>query len=225
MELTILMPCLNEARTVGKCVGDALGYLALHGLQGEVVVADNGSTDGSRELAVSAGARVVPVKERGYGAALMGGIREAKGTYIVMGDADDSYDFRNLGPFVQALRGGSDLVMGNRFRGGIASGAMPALHRYLGNPVLSALGRLFFRLPVGDFHCGLRGFNRASIQNLASSAVARHGVRHRDGGQVCAGRVASDRGAHYAATRWPRQAAAPSHMARWLAAPQIHDAV
>ena len=166
MELTILMPCLNEARTVGKCVGDALGYLALHGLQGEVVVADNGSTDGSRELAVSAGARVVPVKERGYGAALMGGIREAKGTYIVMGDADDSYDFRNLGPFVQALRGGSDLVMGNRFRGGIASGAMPALHRYLGNPVLSALGRLFFRLPVGDFHCGLRGFKANAIRSL-----------------------------------------------------------
>jgi glycosyltransferase involved in cell wall biosynthesis len=130
-------------------------------------VADNGSADGSRQLASTAGARVVAIPERGYGAALMGGIRAARGTYVIMGDADCSYDFAQLDGFVDALRAGSDLVMGNRFAGGIAAGAMPALHRYLGNPVLSFVGRLFFRTGIRDFHCGMRGFSRAAIEQLA----------------------------------------------------------
>jgi glycosyltransferase involved in cell wall biosynthesis len=165
-ELTILMPCLNEAATVGKCVEKARGFLQRAGLDGEVLVADNGSTDGSPALAERAGARVVAVAERGYGAALAGGIAAARGRYVVMGDADDSYDFSQLGPFVDKLREGYPLVMGNRFRGGIRPGAMPSLHRYLGNPVLSFLGRLLFRAPVGDFHCGLRAFDRGAVAAL-----------------------------------------------------------
>jgi glycosyltransferase involved in cell wall biosynthesis len=166
VELTILMPCLDESRTVAQCVGAALEFLRRSGIAGEVVVADNGSTDGSREIATAAGARVVPVTRRGYGAALMGGIAAARGRFVIMGDADCSYDFRQLDAFVERLRAGADLVMGNRFRGGIAPGAMPPLHRYLGNPVLSFLGRLFFRTSIGDFHCGLRGFSRAAVQGL-----------------------------------------------------------
>lgn len=160
------MPCLNEAETVATCVEKALGFLASSGVSGEVVVADNGSTDGSQALASAAGARVVHVTERGYGAALAGGIRAARGRFVVMGDADDSYDFTGLQPFLDRLRAGDDLVMGNRFRGGIAPGAMPALHRYLGNPALSWLGRLLFKAPVGDFHCGLRGFRRQAVLDL-----------------------------------------------------------
>ena len=166
MELTVVMPCLNEAETVAKCVRKAIGFLASSGISGEVLVADNGSTDGSQALATEAGARVVPVKDKGYGNALMGGIVAARGKYIIMGDADDSYDFTNLMPFVDELRKGADLVMGNRFQGGIAPGAMPPLHRYLGNPVLSFIGRLLFRSKIGDFHCGLRGFNRDSVMAL-----------------------------------------------------------
>jgi glycosyltransferase involved in cell wall biosynthesis len=166
LELTILMPCLNEARTVVACVEAALGFLHRTGIRGEVLVADNGSSDGSRELASAAGARVVPVPDRGYGAALMGGIRAARGTYVIMGDADCSYDFSSLDAFVETLRSGAGLVMGNRFRGGIERGAMPLLHRYLGNPVLSFIGRLFFRTPIGDFHCGIRGFHRESVAAL-----------------------------------------------------------
>lgn len=168
-ELTILMPCLNEAETLATCIDKAREFLRDHQVVGEVVVADNGSTDGSREIAARHGARVVPVAARGYGAALMGGIAAAEGRFVVMGDADDSYDFSNLMPFLEALRGGADLVMGNRFRGGIGAGAMPVLHRYLGNPVLSFLGRLFFRIDIGDFHCGLRGFNRDAIRGLGLS--------------------------------------------------------
>lgn len=166
VELTILMPCLNEAKTVVQCVEAALTFLQRVGIDGEVVVADNGSTDSSRELASAAGARVVPVADRGYGAALMGGIGAARGTYVIMGDADCSYDFSRLDGFVEKLRSGADLVMGNRFAGGIESGAMPVLHRYLGNPVLSFIGRLFFRTPIRDFHCGLRGFRKAAIERL-----------------------------------------------------------
>jgi glycosyltransferase involved in cell wall biosynthesis len=166
VELSVVMPCLNEAETVETCVRKALGFFAEHGVDGEVIIADNGSTDGSQQLAREAGARVVPVTDKGYGNALMGGIRAARGTYVVMGDADDSYDFTNLVPFLTELRDGADLVMGNRFKGGIAPGAMPALHRYLGNPVLSFVGRLFFRSKIGDFHCGLRGFRRESILRL-----------------------------------------------------------
>ncbi|MFB9250554.1 glycosyltransferase family 2 protein [Sphaerisporangium melleum] len=166
MELTVVMPCLNEAETVETCVRKALACMAEHGIEGEVVIADNGSTDGSQQLARDAGARVVHVDAKGYGNALMGGIRAARGRYVIMGDADDSYDFTALLPFVEQLRSGADLVMGNRFRGGIAPGAMPPLHRYLGNPVLSFIGRLFFPSEIRDFHCGLRGFRRESILRL-----------------------------------------------------------
>jgi glycosyltransferase involved in cell wall biosynthesis len=166
VELSVVMPCLNEAETVEVCVRKALGFFAEHGVDGEVIIADNGSTDGSQQLARDAGARVVPIPDRGYGNALTGGIRAARGTYIVMGDADDSYDFTALMPFLEQLRDGADLVMGNRFKGGIADGAMPPLHRYLGNPVLSFVGRLFFKSKIGDFHCGLRGFRRDSIMRL-----------------------------------------------------------
>jgi hypothetical protein len=165
-ELTILMPCLNEVATVGRCVEKARGFLRRAGIEGEVVVADNGSHDGSRELALQAGARVIEVAERGYGAALAAGIRAARGRFVIMGDADDSYDFSALEGFVEKLREGYPLVMGNRFRGGIRRGAMPPLHRYLGNPVLSFIGRLLFRTGVGDFHCGLRGFDREAVTSL-----------------------------------------------------------
>jgi Glycosyl transferase family 2 len=171
LELTILMPCLNEAETLAACVRQASKFLADHGIEGEVLVADNGSTDGSREIAAAEGARLVPVAQRGYGAALLGGIEAAAGRFVIMGDADQSYDFSGLMPFVEKLREGYDLVMGNRFKGGIAPGAMPNSHKYLGNPVLSGLGRLFFSIPVGDFHCGLRGFNRDRIRELGLSTT------------------------------------------------------
>lgn len=166
VELTILMPCLNEAETLGTCVRKAMDYLARSGVAGEVLVADNGSTDGSQAIAESLGARVVAVPERGYGAALIAGIAAARGRYVIMGDSDDSYDFTGLDPFVTKLREGYELVMGNRFQGGIKPGAMPPLHRYLGNPVLSTIGRVFFGSPVGDFHCGLRGFSREAMRRL-----------------------------------------------------------
>jgi glycosyltransferase involved in cell wall biosynthesis len=165
-ELTILMPCLDEAATVGRCVDKARAFLARSGIDGEVLVADNGSSDDSRARAERAGARVIEVAERGYGAALAAGIAAARGRFVIMGDADDSYDFGRLDAFVEKLREGYPLVMGNRFLGGIRPGAMPPLHRYLGNPVLSFLGRLFFRTRVGDFHCGLRGFDRAAVGGL-----------------------------------------------------------
>ncbi|MDX1394697.1 MAG: glycosyltransferase family 2 protein [Gemmatimonadota bacterium] len=166
LELTILMPCLDEAETVAACVKKACRYLEEHGVEGEVLVSDNGSTDGSPELAAAAGARVVTAPRKGYGSALMTGIREARGKFVIMGDADESYDFSRLDGFIRELRAGHDLVMGNRFAGGIAPGAMPASHRYLGNPVLSFIGRLFFRSSIGDFHCGLRGFRRDAILDL-----------------------------------------------------------
>lgn len=165
-ELTILMPCLDEAETLSVCIRKARAFLASNGVSGEVMIADNGSTDGSQEIAKREGAVVVNVPDRGYGAALLGGIKASRARYVIMGDADDSYDFENLMPFVNRLRQSADVVVGNRFKGGIAKGAMPFLHRYLGNPVLSFLGRLFFRIRVGDFHCGLRGFNREKILAL-----------------------------------------------------------
>ena len=166
LELTVVLPCLNEAETLATCVRKALGSIAALGIAAEVVIADNGSTDGSQAIARAEGARVVDVPTPGYGAALMGGIEAARGRFVIMADADDSYDLSNLGPFVEALRGGADLVMGNRFQGGIAPGAMPPLHRYLGNPVLTFIGRLFFHSPSGDFHCGMRGFRRDAILDL-----------------------------------------------------------
>lgn len=160
------MPCLNEAASVADCVKQAREAIARYGISGEVIVADNGSTDGSRELAAAAGARVVPVPLRGYGSALLTGIAAARGEYVVMGDADGTYDFMAIDAFLAKLREGYDLVMGNRFQGGVAVGAMPFLHRWLGNPVLSFLGRLFFSSEVGDFHSGLRGFRRSPILAL-----------------------------------------------------------
>lgn len=169
-ELTILMPCLNEAETLALCIQKARGFLQESGIAGEVLIADNGSSDGSVLLAQAEGARVVHVPTRGYGAALAAGIRAARGRFVIMGDADNSYDFARLNSFVEALRSGQQLVMGNRFAGGIAPGAMPPLHRYLGNPVLSFVGRLFFRSPVRDFHCGLRGFERDALLSLDLSS-------------------------------------------------------
>ncbi|BAQ64425.1 glycosyltransferase family 2 protein [Geminocystis sp. NIES-3709] len=160
------MPCLNEAETLATCIKKAQWYLQEYQVKGEVVIADNGSTDKSQEIALEMGARLVKVKEKGYGSALMGGIIAAKGEYIIMADADDSYDFTGLNPFLEKLRGGYDLVMGNRFKGGIKEGAMPFLHKYLGNPVLTRLGKLFFKSPCNDFHCGLRGFRKQAILNL-----------------------------------------------------------
>jgi hypothetical protein len=166
LELTILMPCLNEAETISTCVAKAKSFLARAGIAGEVLIADNGSSDGSVALAQRDGARVIAVAERGYGAALRAGVAAARGRFVVMGDADDSYDFSDLDPFIAKLREGCDLVIGNRFAGGIAPGAMPFLHRYLGNPVLSFIGRAFFHAKIGDFHCGLRGFRRDAILGL-----------------------------------------------------------
>jgi glycosyltransferase involved in cell wall biosynthesis len=166
VELSVVMPCLNEAETLATCIEKARRALDQEGIAGEIIIADNGSTDGSQAIGEAAGARVVAVVAKGYGSALMGGIAAARGKYIIMGDADDSYDFANLGPFIEKLREGYDLVMGNRFKGGIKSGAMKPLHKYLGNPVLTGIGRLFFRSPVGDFHCGLRGFSKAALVKL-----------------------------------------------------------
>lgn len=166
IELSIVMPCLDEAKTVRTCVEKALRTMEELGVAGEVIVADNGSTDGSQDIARDAGARVVDVTERGYGAALRGGIEAAHGTYVIMGDADDSYDFTGLSPFIEKLREGYDLVMGNRFKGGIKPGAMPPLHRFFGNPLITAIGRVFFRAHVGDFYCGLRGFRKDAVQKM-----------------------------------------------------------
>ena len=165
-ELTIVLPCLNEAETLAVCIRKAQYSMSCLGIEGEVVVADNGSTDGSQQIARDEGARVVPISTLGYGAALRGGIAEARGEFVLMADADDSYALDDIGAFVEALRAGADLVMGNRFLGGIAPGALPALHRYVGNPVLSRIGRLFFHIPVGDFHCGMRAFRRTALLAL-----------------------------------------------------------
>jgi len=166
IEVSVVMPCLNEAETLETCIVKAQRALEEARIAGEVVIADNGSTDGSVEIAERLGARVVNVRARGYGNALMGGIAAARGEYVVMGDADDSYDFSHVPRFVEQLRKGADVVMGNRFRGGIQKNAMPALHRYLGNPGLTRLGRLFFHSPVGDFYCGLRGFRKDAYERM-----------------------------------------------------------
>lgn len=166
MEVSIVMPCLNEAETLQVCLKKANKFLEENKIIGEVIVADNGSTDGSQEIAIRNGARLIQVPEKGYGSALMSGSKAAAGKYIIMGDSDDSYDFTNLMPYLEKLREGNDLVMGNRFKGGIMKGAMPFLHRYLGNPVLSFIGRLFFNIPVRDFHCGLRGYSKDAFNRF-----------------------------------------------------------
>src|SRR5690554_3865511 len=166
IELTIVMPCLNEAETLADCIQKAQRFLKSNDVTGEIIIADNGSTDGSQQIAELHGARLVNIPKKGYGNALKGGIEVASGTYIIMGDADDSYDFEDLMPYVIKLREGHDLVMGNRFKGGIKPGAMPFLHKYLGNPVLSFLGRLFYSIKIGDFHCGLRGFSKEAYHKM-----------------------------------------------------------
>jgi glycosyltransferase involved in cell wall biosynthesis len=173
IELTIVMPCLNEAETLKVCIDKAMKYLNDNNISGEVVIGDNGSTDGSQDIARSCGARIVDIPRKGYGSALMGAIQAAKGKYVIMGDSDDSYDFSNLNAYLEKLRGGYDLVMGNRFKGGIAKGAMPFLHYYLGNPVLSFIGKLFFGGGVNDFHCGLRGFRQdiVTVLNLQTTGM------------------------------------------------------
>jgi len=166
LELSVVMPCLNEAETLAACIRKAQQALEEGNIAGEVIVADNGSTDGSPEIAEKLGARVVRVQRKGYGSALMGGINAASGKYIVMGDADESYDFGHLPRFLEQLRKGADIVMGNRFRGGIQKYAMPPLHQYFGNPALTWIGRLFFHSPVGDFYCGLRGFRKDAFERM-----------------------------------------------------------
>jgi glycosyltransferase involved in cell wall biosynthesis len=164
------MPCLNEAETIAICVRKASSFLVRSGIKGEVIVADNGSTDGSPDLALASGARVVSVTRKGYGNALLGGINAAYGRFVIMADADDSYDFSELGTLIECLRSGNLMVIGNRFRGGIRSGAMPFMHRFIGNPLLSLLGRLFFSSAIGDFHCGLRGVDRTAALKLGLQA-------------------------------------------------------
>jgi glycosyltransferase involved in cell wall biosynthesis len=166
MLLSIIIPCLNEAQTIAICIKKALTFISSSHLEGEIVIADNGSEDGSQQIAIEMGATVVNIASKGYGNALIGGINAANGKYIIMGDADDSYDFSALKPFVEKLEEGYDLVMGNRFKGGIKKGAMPFLHRYLGNPVLSFIGRLFFNSNIGDFHCGLRAISKAAANKM-----------------------------------------------------------
>ena len=166
MQLTILMPCLNEAETLALCINKANAWISRSGIQAEVLIADNGSTDGSQSIAESLGARVIPVQQRGYGSALFHGSMAAKGKWIIMGDSDDSYDFSKLDSFVQKLQQGFDLVMGNRFLGGVAPGAMPWKNRYIGNPVLTWVGRFLFKCPSREFHCGLRGFRKDAFLRM-----------------------------------------------------------
>src|SRR3954452_19150 len=166
IELSILMPCLNEAETLATCIRKAQSYLERSGVSGEIIIGDNGSTDGSQEIARRCGARVIAIPLRGYGAALYGATQAARGQYCIMGDSDDSYDFTNLDGFLEKLRAGYDLVMGNRFTGEIKPGAMPWKNRYIGNPVLSAIGKTLFRSPAGDFHCGLRGYSKAAFRRM-----------------------------------------------------------
>ena len=166
VELSIVMPCLNEAETLATCIRKAQGYLRRAGVCGEIVIGDNGSTDGSQQIAADLGARVIQIPIRGYGAALYGAITAARGRYCIMGDSDDSYDFENLDGFVLKLREGYELVMGNRFQGGIKPGAMPWKNHYIGNPVLSSIGKILFHVKVGDFHCGIRGFSKAAFLKM-----------------------------------------------------------
>jgi glycosyltransferase involved in cell wall biosynthesis len=210
-ELTIVMPCLNEAETLGRCITKARQFLREHGIDGEVLIADNGSTDDSQAIATACGARLINVLARGYGSALLSGIRAAHGKYVIMGDSDDSYDFSDLMPFVKSLRQGNQLVMGNRFRGRILPGAMPPLHRYLGNPVLTAVGRLFFRSRCGDFHCGLRGFDRAAILGLDLQAPGMEFASE----MIVKATVAKLRVAEVPITLSPDGRSRPPHLRSW----------
>jgi len=205
------MPCLNEAATIVRCVEKARRFLEDAAIAGEVLISDNGSTDGSAAMAEAAGARVIHAPERGYGAALRAGIAAARGDYVIMGDADDSYDFSRLEAFVEKLRAGFPLVMGNRFKGGIRAGAMPPLHRYLGNPVLSFVGRLFFHTGVGDFHCGLRGFDRERMLSLGLRTPGMEFASE----MVVKASLAAWRIAEVPTTLSPDGRGRPSHLRSW----------
>jgi glycosyltransferase involved in cell wall biosynthesis len=171
VEVSIVMPCLNEAETLGACIQKAQSAIEKDGLSAEIIVADNGSTDGSQAIAKELGARLIPVERKGYGSALIGGIHAARGEFVIMGDADDSYDFTAIASLIAALRDGCDLVVGNRFLGGIEPGAMPWSHRWIGNPVLTFISRVFFHTPVGDAHCGLRGFRKEAFERMKLRAT------------------------------------------------------
>jgi len=211
LELSILMPCLNEAETVVACVRKARSFLERTGIDGEVLVADNGSADGSPELARGAGARVIHVAQQGYGSALLGGIRSARGRFVIMADADDSYDFSQLDRFVDALRQGNTMVIGHRFRGGIRPGAMPHLHRYLGNPVLSFAGRLFFSSRIGDFHCGLRGVDRAATLRLGLASPGMEFASE----MIVKATLAGWQIAQVPTVLWPAGRSRPPHLRSW----------
>jgi len=165
-EVSVILPCLNESETLAGCISEVRSFFDRSGIQGEIIIGDNGSTDGSQQIAEKQGARVVHVPKRGYGAALMGGFRAARGKYLIMGDSDGSYDLEHLEPFVEKMREGYGVVMGNRFKGKIYPRAMPFKNRYLGNPILTGIGRTLFRAPCGDFHCGLRGISKNALDNL-----------------------------------------------------------
>jgi len=220
VELSVVLPCLNEAETLETVIRKALASFRELGVAGEVVVADNGSTDGSQDIARAAGARVVDAPIQGYGAALRAGIESSHGTYVIMGDADDSYALDQLGPFIEALRGGADLVMGNRFAGGIAPGAMPWVHRYVGKP--GALVPRSAVLPHSGPRLSLR-YARLPTRPypLARAADHRHGVRQRDGGSLVAGQAHHGRGSHHAEARWPLAPAPLAHLARRLETPEV----
>ncbi len=210
-ELAIVMPCLNEAETLGRCIEKAQAALAQLDIEGEVIVADNGSHDDSVAIARSYGVRVVSIEQKGYGAALQGGIEAAKAPFIIIGDADDSYDFGQIEPLVAALHAGHDLVMGNRFHGGICPGAMPWLHRYLGNPVLSQLGRWLFGCAVGDFHCGLRGFRKQAYQQLGLQALGMEFASE----MVVKATLLKQRITEVPVTLYPDGRSRPSHLCTW----------
>jgi hypothetical protein len=211
LELTILMPCLNEAETVGDCVRKARVFLERAAVRGEIVVADNGSTDGSAEIARKAGARVIHVVAKGYGNALIGGMEAANGRFVIMADADASYDFSQLDGFLQSLRAGNALVIGHRFRGGIRPAAMPWLHRYLGNPVLSFLGRMFFSCRIGDFHCGLRGIDRGAALRLGLRAPGMEFASE----MIVKAVLAGWRITEVPTVLWPAGRSRPPHLRSW----------
>ena len=224
VELTIVMPCLNEAETLETCITKARSFLERSDISGEIVVGDNGSTDGSQEIARKCGARIVHVPIRGYGAALYGAVMAARGMYCIMADADGSYDFNDLMNFVEKLRAGADLIMGNRFLGGIAPGAMPWQNRYIGNPLLTGIGRLLFGCPSRDFCCGIRAFSKEAFYTHGS-ADDWNGVCVGDGDQSHSIGDENQRDSNNSGFGWAHASASPQTLQRWMEAPQVYDAL